>query len=318
MYILIPVKFISFHFKCVSSGCVFSGFHGSSYPVIYESIWNHQLNFPGWPEAKSGDLQSRKTSFLTKPQIVQKNSLVLSANIGTQVKSCSKSDGDSRLFYVPSPTAPLKHSFLPALNCMTSSAETPVTLQKDQSSERNPPPVCVCVCVLPRTMRLDLKVWWKVTGAKWQSSWWWCLHFVPWTCQPLLSLSLFSETHFLTSIPLFSSFPPSVVAFIVAVLLFFFTSPDGQKGRTGLNVAHFVATLSSIDSERADEDKLGVWPDSKKASLAGAVWRFWVGVFTWVGVRTKIWVWEITGGDEGAGMLRFHYVWVCVRLMLAA
>lgn len=62
------------------------------------------------------------------------------------MKSCSKSDGDTRRFYVPSPTAPLKHSCLPALNCMTSSAETPVTLQKDQSSERSPSrPPCECV-----------------------------------------------------------------------------------------------------------------------------------------------------------------------------
>lgn len=161
MYILIPVKFISFHFKCDSSGCVFSEFYGSSYPVICESIWNHQLNFPGWPEAKSGDLQSCKTSFFTKPQIVQKNSLVLSVNIRTQVKSCSKSDGDTLLFYVPSPTAPLIHSFLPALNCMTSSAETSVTLQKDQSSERTPPP-CVCVYCPGRcglTSRCDGKSW---------------------------------------------------------------------------------------------------------------------------------------------------------------
>lgn len=104
IYNLIPVKFVSFHFECYSSDlCTFNGFSGSSCPVICESIRNQQSNFPGWPEAKSGDLQSCKTSFFSlKTADCTKNSLVLSVNIRTQVKSCSESDSGARPFYVPS------------------------------------------------------------------------------------------------------------------------------------------------------------------------------------------------------------------------
>lgn len=137
MYILIPVKFISFHFKCVSSGCVFSGFYGN----LKSSIELSRLT----GGKVRGSPESQNILFHETADCTKKTSLVLSANIRTQVKFCSKCDGDTRLFYVPSPTAPLKHSCLPALNCMTSSAETPVTLQKDQSSERSPPPLCVCI-----------------------------------------------------------------------------------------------------------------------------------------------------------------------------
>lgn len=103
----------------------------------------------------------------------------------------------------------------------------------------------------------------------------------------------------------------------------FFFSPAltaKRAGRDWMSRTLSRLRVPSTASERASGrgQTGGFWPDSKKASLPGAVWRFWVGVFTWVGARTKIWVWEITGGDEGAGMLRFHYVWVCVRLMLAA
>lgn len=95
--------------------------------------------------------------------------------------------------------------------------------------------------------------------------------------------------------------------------LFFPTSPHSQC-RHGLDIVHFVVTQSSIDRESERTRTNWRLPDSEEATLPGAFWRFCVGVFTWVGVRTKIWVWEIAKGEQSTNMCTVT-TYVCVSFV---